>query len=79
MDTKILDELEAAYAQELSLAGDDLGTLEAAVEAKMRQLGQGLLQRLVRRQPNGYQGACAGGFVDQLILYSVVFQRKYAP
>lgn len=57
MDTKILDELEAAYAQELSLTGDDLGTLEAAVEAKMRQLGQGLLQRLVQRQPNGYQGS----------------------
>jgi hypothetical protein len=57
MDTKILDELEVACSQELSLVGEDLGALEAAVKAKMCQLGQGLLQRLVQRKPNGYQGS----------------------
>jgi hypothetical protein len=57
MDTKILDELEVACSQKLSLIGEDLGALEAAVKAKMRQLGQGLLQRLVRRKSNGYQGS----------------------
>lgn len=64
MDTKILEELEAAYADELNLAGSDLGALEAAVKDKMQQLGQGLLQRLVQRQPNGYKGssmACSCG------------------
>ena len=57
MDNKILDELEAAYSEELSLVGNNLGDLETAVRAKMQQLGQGLLQRLVHRQPNGYQGS----------------------
>ena len=64
MDTKILEELEAAYADELNLAGSDLGALEAAVKDKMQQLGQGLLQRLMQRQPNGYKGssmACSCG------------------
>ena len=56
MDTKILEELEAAYSEELNLVVDDLGALEQAVRAKMQQLGQGLLQRLVQRQPNGYKG-----------------------
>lgn len=46
MDTKILDELEAAWSEEFNLAGDGLGALEQAVQAKIRQLGQGLLQRL---------------------------------
>jgi len=57
MDTKILDELEAAYSEEFDLLAGDLGALESAVEAKMRQLGRGLLQRLVRRHPNGYRGS----------------------
>jgi hypothetical protein len=58
MDTKILEALEAACSQEFNLAANDLGTLEQAVRATMRQLGQGLLQRLVQRQPNGYKGSC---------------------
>lgn len=66
MDTKILGELEAACTQEFDLATNDLGALEQAVQATMRQLGQGLLQRLVQRQPNGYKGSCmpcpCGGF-----------------
>lgn len=57
MDTKILEELEAAYSEELDLLAGDLGALEQAVNAKIRQLGQGLLQRLVRRQANGYKGS----------------------
>ena len=57
MDTKILDELEAAYCEELDLLADDLGALEQAVDSKMRQLGQGLLQRVVRRRRNGYKGS----------------------
>jgi len=57
MNTKIMEELEAAYCEELNLLADDLGALEQAIEAKMRQLGQGLLQRLVQRQPNGYKGS----------------------
>jgi hypothetical protein len=55
MDTKILKELEAAYSEELNLVAGDLGALEAAVKTKMEQLGQGLLQRLVKRQSNGYK------------------------
>jgi len=58
MDTKILDELEAACSQEFDFVAGDLGALEQAVHAKMRQLGQGLLQRLVQRQAHGYQGSC---------------------
>lgn len=57
MDTKITDELEEAYSEELNLVAGDLGALEQAVRAKMQQLGQGLLQRLVQRQPNGYKGS----------------------
>ena len=57
MDTKILEELEATYSEEFNLVVDDLGALEQAVKAKMQQLGQGLLQRLVQRQPNGYKGS----------------------
>jgi hypothetical protein len=57
MDTKILEELEANYSEELNSLAGDLGALEQAVRAKMQQLGQGLLQRLVRRQRNGYRGS----------------------
>ena len=53
-DTKILEELEAAYAaEELNLVASNLRALEAAVKAKMQQVGQGLLQRLVQRHPMG--------------------------
>jgi len=66
MDSRILDELEAAFGQELALVRDDLGALESAVQSKLRQLGQGLLQRLLAREPHGYQGSsipcsCGGG------------------
>ena len=58
MDTKILEELEGACSEEFDLVAHDLGALEQAVRATMQQLGQGLLQRLVQRQPNGYKGSC---------------------
>ena len=57
MDSRILDEFQAAFGQELDLLGDNLGALETAVQSKLRQLGKGLLQRLLDRQPHGYQGS----------------------
>jgi len=57
MDNKIIDQLEATCSEEFSFVPDDLGTLEEAVKAKMQQLGQGLLQRLVDRDANGYKGS----------------------
>ena len=55
MDTKILEELEAAYSEELNLVAGDLGALEAAVKTKMEQLGQGLLVGIF-----GFKRAVAG-------------------
>jgi hypothetical protein len=57
MDNRILDEMEACFGQELALAGENLGCLEKAVTNLMTRLGQGLLQRMVSRQPNGYKGS----------------------
>ena len=57
MDTKILKQLEQTFAEEITLAGNDLGSLEMLVKEKIRLLGQGLLQRLVDRQSNGYKGS----------------------
>ena len=57
MDTKIIDELEAAYSEELTLVTGDLAALEQAVKTKMQQLGKGLLQRLVDHGRNGYKGS----------------------
>jgi hypothetical protein len=70
MDSKILDALEGAFGDELALVASDLGQLEAAVQAKMRSLGAGLLQRLVSRQANGYQGsslACGCGAAARFV------------
>jgi len=64
MDTKILAQLEETFAEEITLAGNDLGSLEMLVKEKMQLLGQGLLQRLVDRGANGYKGgsmACKCG------------------
>lgn len=57
MNSKILDEMEACFGQELSLVRENLGELESAVAVMVRELGQGLLQRLVSRQSNGYKGS----------------------
>jgi hypothetical protein len=59
MDNRVLDELEASFGEELVLVGDDLGALEAAVRDKLRQLGRGLLQRLLDPMRHGYQGSSA--------------------
>lgn len=58
MDNRILDALEEAYGEELSLVREDLGQLEQSVETMLKSLGLGLLQRLVNRGHNGYQGPC---------------------
>jgi len=57
MDTKILEQLEETFTDELDLIEDNLGSLEEMVIKKMRLLGQGLLQRLVNRSVNGYEGS----------------------
>lgn len=57
MNNKIIDQLEETYSEEFSLIAGDLGALEETVKAKMQQLGQGLLQRLVGRDVNGYKGS----------------------
>ena len=57
MDTKILEQLEETFAEEITLAGNDLGSLEILVKEKLQLLGQGLLQRLVDRGANGYKGS----------------------
>lgn len=57
MDSRILDQLEGVYAEELALVQGDLDQLEPAVETIVKSLGAGLLQRLVDRGPNGYWGS----------------------
>jgi len=57
MDTKILEQLEGIFTQEIDLAGCDLGALESAVKHKLDSLGKGLLQRLVERSNQGYRGS----------------------
>jgi hypothetical protein len=57
MDSRILDQLEEAYGEELTLVQGDLGQLEPAIVAIVKSLGAGLLQRLIDRGRNGYQGS----------------------
>ena len=57
MDTKILEILEEYFSEEFLLVRHDLAALETVVKDKMRQLGQGLLQRTVNIKPNGYKGS----------------------
>ena len=44
------------YSEEFNLVLAGLGNLEETVKAKTQQLKRGLLQHLVNRQPNGYNG-----------------------
>jgi hypothetical protein len=57
MDTKILELLEDCFNEEFSLIQHDLSALEELIREKMQLLGQGLLQRVVNRQRNGYKGS----------------------
>jgi hypothetical protein len=55
--TEIIGILEALFTEEITLVENDLEALESLVNEKIRLLGQGLLQRLVNRGPNGYYGS----------------------
>lgn len=57
MNEEIIEQLAETFKQDFDLIQGDLGALEQAVKEKMRLLGQGLLQRLVNRKPNGYEGS----------------------
>ena len=57
MDTKILELLEEYFDEEFVLVQHDVAALEQLVKEKMQLLGQGLFQRAVNRQPNGYKGS----------------------
>lgn len=57
MNERILSELEGLIEQEVENFTNDLGKMESAVKELMASLGKGLLQRLVNRKPNGYQGS----------------------
>jgi len=57
MDTQIIDQLQAFFGEEFKLVQHDLGKMEHLVQQKMQLLGQGLLQRLVDSETNGYQGS----------------------
>jgi len=65
MDSRMLDILQDCYSDELSLASGNLEALESRVVTFMRELGRGLLQRMVSKQVNGYKGSsracCCGG------------------
>jgi len=57
MNERILSELQTLIEQEVENFTKDLGKMESAVKELMTSLGKGLLQRLVNRKPNGYQGS----------------------
>lgn len=63
MDSRLLDVLEETFGDELALL-PELGQLEEAVQAKLRTLGRGLLERVLARGRPGYEGSrrpCACG------------------
>lgn len=57
MYEEIIEQLVDTFKLDFELAQDNLDALEQAVKEKMQLLGQGLLQRLVDRGPNGYKGS----------------------
>lgn len=72
MDTKILERIEELFSEEFALVQHDLKALEETVKVKMQLLGQGLLQRLVDKNKNGYKGgsiACECGNSKNLVQY----------
>lgn len=79
MNTKILDELEACFGQELSLVGENLGSLESAIAVKMRELGQGLSQRAVSSTPNGHRGSSMARDCGGAMRFSTIVPRIFTP
>ncbi len=57
MNERILSELQTLIEQEVENFTNDLGKMESTVKELMASLGKGVLQRLVNRKPNGYQGS----------------------
>ena len=57
MYEEIIEQLAETFKDDFQLVGHDLGAMEGLVQQKMQLLGQGLLQRLVNSQRNGYQGS----------------------
>ena len=57
MNEEIIEQLAETFKHDFDLIQDDLGATEHSVQEKMQLLGQGLMQRLVNRQPNGYKGS----------------------
>jgi len=57
MYENIITQLTETFKEDFELIQDDLGALEQAVTQKIQLLGQGLLQRLVDQQTNGYHGS----------------------
>lgn len=57
MYENIITQLTETFKEDFELVQDDLGALEQTVQQKIQLLGQGLLQRLVNQQTNGYHGS----------------------
>jgi len=77
MDTKILEQIEELFSQELALVQHDFKALGKMLKEKMQLLGQGLLQRVVNKGKNGYQGSsipCKCGNSKYFVQYR---QNKY--
>ena len=70
MNEAIIEQLTGTFKHDFDLIQDDLGAIERAVQEKMQLLGQGLLQRLVDCQSNGYKEssiACKCGGVMKFV------------
>jgi len=57
MDTRIIEQLQAALSEELELVDNKFEAIEQLVQKKIQLLGRGLLQRLVERGRSGYKGS----------------------
>jgi hypothetical protein len=55
MNQQIIEQLAEIFNDDFELVQNDLGALEQAIKEKIQLLGQGLLQRLVNRNTNGYK------------------------
>jgi hypothetical protein len=57
MNEHILSELEGLIEQEVENFTEDFTQIEKTVKKLMFSLGKGLIQRIVKRNPNGYKGS----------------------